>query len=108
MDLYFERHDGQAVTCDDFLAAMADANSKDLSGLQKWYSQAGTPLLTISLAYNEDEQTLALNAKQTTPATSGQPEKNPVLIPIAIGLLGADGNDMPIHVKVSEYSWMIN
>ncbi|GMH38910.1 hypothetical protein BSKO_06808 [Bryopsis sp. KO-2023] len=99
MDLYFERHDGQAVTCDDFLAAMADANGKDLSSLAKWYSQAGTPALDISTVYDPEAKTYTLTAKQKTPPTPGQTEKVPVLIPISVGLLGADGKDMPVEVR---------
>lgn len=99
MDLYFKRHDGQAVTCDDFLAAMADANDVDLSGLAKWYGQAGTPHLTVSTEYNPTEQTFTLKTRQHTPATSGQPDKLPVLIPLKVGLLGPDGHDLPLRLK---------
>jgi aminopeptidase N len=140
MDLYFKRHDGQAVTCDDFLAAMADANGADLSVLQRWYSQAGTPRVEVETRYDAGglfallccsarrqqhlpylhatthlhpdllphtcdspptpclittvhagSQTYTIKAKQSTPATPGQPNKLPVLIPITVGLLGPDG-----------------
>lgn len=101
MDLYFKRHDGTAVTCDDFLAAMSDANEKDLSSLGKWYSQSGTPNLFVSTSYDSSAKTFTLTAKQNTPPTSGQPDKIPVLIPISVGLLDKDGNDMPVSVKVS-------
>ncbi|GMH42507.1 hypothetical protein BSKO_10426 [Bryopsis sp. KO-2023] len=104
LDLYFERHDGSAVTCDDFLAAMADANGKDLSSLAKWYGQAGTPTLTVSGEYNEAEKTYTLKAKQVTPPTAGQETKVPVLIPIAVGLIGPDGKDIPIKLKGSSSS----
>lgn len=100
MDLYFKRHDGSAVTCDDFLAAMADANGKDLGSLAKWYSQAGTPKLTVSTSYDDRAKTFTLTAKQSTPPTPGQPDKIPVLIPISVGLLDKNGNDMPVQVKV--------
>jgi hypothetical protein len=75
MDLYFKRHDGQAVTCDDFLAAMADANGVELSSIGKWYSQAGTPHLHISSAYDQAAQTFSITARQSTPPSPGQPDK---------------------------------
>eukprot|EP00803_Ostreobium_quekettii_P009982 evm.model.scf_576.6 EVM.evm.TU.scf_576.6 scf_576:45484-53102(+) len=99
MDLYFQRHDGQAVTCDDFLAAMADANGKDLSSLGRWYAQAGTPQLTVSVTYDAASKEVTVKAKQLTPPTPGQDLKAPVLIPIAIGLLGPDGKDLPLKMK---------
>eukprot|EP00879_Flechtneria_rotunda_P017716 GHRR01018571.1.p1 GENE.GHRR01018571.1~~GHRR01018571.1.p1 ORF type:complete len:756 (+),score=282.34 GHRR01018571.1:954-3221(+) len=99
MDLYFKRHDGQAVTCDDFLAAMADANGEDLSGIGKWYSQAGTPTLMVSTSYDAAKKTFTINTKQTTPPTNGQPDKLPVLIPLKVGLLGPDGTDLPLHLE---------
>lgn len=99
MDLYFQRHDGQAVTCDDFLAAMADANGEDLSGVGRWYSQAGTPTLTVSTAYDAAKQSFTISTHQATPPTNGQPDKLPVLIPLKVGLLGPDGQDLPLHLE---------
>ena len=103
MDLYFKRHDGQAVTCDDFYAAMRDANAAhaaagDLPALHKWYGQAGTPRVTVATAYDAAARTLTLRATQATPATPGAPAagKVPVLIPLAVGLLGPDGADLPL------------
>jgi aminopeptidase N len=102
MDLYFQRHDGSAVTCDDFLAAMSDANGKrDLSALGRWYSQAGTPELTIKTAYDAAAQTLTLTASQVTPPTAGQPTKQPVLIPIRTAVLGDDGQLLPLRLRGS-------
>eukprot|EP00210_Caulerpa_lentillifera_P005767 g5514.t1 len=101
MDLYFKRHDGQAVTCDDFLDAMATANSKDLNSLGKWYSQAGTPELKVWTEYDAEAKTFTLTASQSTPATPGQSTKEPVLIPIRVGLLGPDGQDLPLKLKDS-------
>lgn len=75
----------QAVTCDDFLAAMADANGEDLSGIAKWYSQAGTPTLTVSSSYDAAKKTYTVTTKQVTPPTNGQPDKVPVLIPLKVG-----------------------
>ncbi|MES2759673.1 MAG: aminopeptidase N [Pseudomonadota bacterium] len=96
MDLYFERHDGQAVTCDDFRAAMADANQRDLKLFERWYSQAGTPIVKASSQYDADARTYSITLTQRCPATPGQPKKLPFHIPIAVGLLGADGRDMPL------------
>ena len=94
MDLYFKRHDGQAVTTEDFLAAMADANHVDLSQFQRWYDQAGTPVVEASMRYDADEQTCTLSFKQSCPATPESAEKQPYLIPIAVGLLDKNGKDL--------------
>ena len=98
MDLYFERHDGQAVQCDDFRAAMADANGRDFNQFERWYSQAGTPVVTAATHYDADSQTFELTLAQSCPATPGQPKKLPFHIPVTVGLLGADGRDLPLHV----------
>ncbi len=98
MDLYFERHDGQAVQCDDFRAAMADANGRDFNQFERWYSQAGTPVVTAATRYDADSQTFELTLSQSCPATPGQPKKLPFHIPVTVGLLGADGRDLPLHV----------
>ncbi len=90
-DLYFDRHDGQAVTCDDFVKAMEDANSVDLSQFREWYSQAGTPVIHVEQAYNAIEQTLTLTLGQSCPATPGQTNKPPLHIPVKMGLLNPDG-----------------
>jgi len=99
MDLYFERHDGQAVTCDDFRLAMADANGRDLALFERWYSQAGTPVVQAETRYDEQAQTYALRLIQSCPPTPGQPEKLPFHIPVAVGLLGRDGRDLPLTVE---------
>ncbi len=91
MQLYFKRHDGQAVTCDDFRAAMADANDTDLSQMALWYSQAGTPVLDIEGRLNAADNTFTLNIKQTIPATPDMAAKQPMLIPVKIGLLNRQG-----------------
>jgi len=93
MALYVKRHDGQAVTCDDFVEAMADANNIDLKQFMRWYSQAGTPVVHIIRRYNAAKHTLELKIRQVTPPTPGQPKKQPLHIPIAIGLLDAEGQD---------------
>ena len=91
-DLYFERHDGQAVTCDDFVAAMEDASGMDLAQFRRWYAQAGTPELTVRDSYDADAGRYTLTVRQHTPATPDQSGKEPLVIPLALGLLGEAGN----------------
>ncbi|MDH0732104.1 aminopeptidase N [Pseudomonas sichuanensis] len=97
-DLYFERHDGQAVTTDDFIKAMEDANGVDLTQFKRWYSQAGTPRLEVSEAYDAAAQRYSLTFRQSCPPTPGQVEKLPFVIPVALGLLDAQGNDLPLRL----------
>jgi len=99
MDLYFERHDGQAVTTEDFLAAMADANHTDLSHMQRWYDQAGTPTLSISMDYDAKLQTCTLHCTQSCPATPECADKAPFLIPLTLGLLHSDGHEFPLQLE---------
>jgi aminopeptidase N len=101
MDLYFQRHDGSAVTCDDFLAAMADANGEDLTDLSKWYGQAGTPVVKAKGTYDASAKTYTLSLSQSCPVTPGQDTKIPVLIPIRVALLGADGAPLPLVLRGS-------
>ncbi len=96
-DLYFERHDGQAVTCEDFVVAMEDASGVDLGQFRNWYSQAGTPRLTVSGTYDEAAGRYTLEVTQDCPATPGQPEKKSFVIPLALGLLGDAGN-LPLRL----------
>ncbi|MBL8260294.1 MAG: aminopeptidase N [Candidatus Competibacteraceae bacterium] len=102
MDLYFRRHDGQAVTCDDFVAAMADANGADLDQFKRWYRQAGTPELTVTDAYDPVARRYTLTVRQFCPPTPGQPAKEPFHIPLALGLLDADGRDLPLRLEGEE------
>ncbi|KAK2076397.1 hypothetical protein QBZ16_000922 [Prototheca wickerhamii] len=105
LDLYFKRHDGQAVTCDDFRAAMADANGEDLSGLEPWYAQAGTPEVHVSVEYDAIKKTCTLRATQRVPATRGQPAegKRPALVPLRLGLLAASsGAALPLHLRAAD------
>ncbi|UZD67153.1 aminopeptidase N [Marinobacter sp. AN1] len=95
-DLYFERHDGQAVTTDDFVRAMEDASGRDLSQFRLWYEQAGTPVLTVEDDYDEASQTYRLTVAQSIPDTPGQTGKKPQHIPFALGLLAANGTDIPL------------
>ncbi|MET0101099.1 MAG: aminopeptidase N [Sedimenticola sp.] len=101
-DLYFERHDGQAVTTDDFVQCMADASGKDLRQFKRWYEQAGTPELHVTGRYDKADQSYTLRVVQSCPATPGQPEKQPFHIPLAMGLLSADGSDLPLRLKGEE------
>jgi len=103
LDLYFKRHDGQAVTCEDFVAAMADANPDRLDARRRaqfvrWYSQAGTPRVVVATRYDTATRTFELTLSQACPPTPGQSEKEPFLIPLAIGLLSADGADIPLRI----------
>jgi aminopeptidase N len=102
MDLYFERHDGQAVTCDDFRQAMADANGRDLERFERWYSQAGTPCVRAEMRYDENEKTVELTLSQSCEPTPGQPKKLPFHIPVAVGLVGKDGRDIPLVIDGEE------
>ncbi len=97
-DLYFARHDGQAVTTDDFVSAMEDANGIDLTQFKRWYDQAGTPEITLVENYDADNQTFHLTLQQYTPPTPGQETKLPFHIPLAMGLLDAQGHDMPLKL----------
>ncbi len=94
IDLYFKRHDGHAVTCDDFVAAMSDASGVDLSQFKRWYSQAGTPQLEIKTDWNEKQQDFQVLVTQKCPDTPGQTGKKPFHIPLAVGLLGMSGHEL--------------
>ncbi|EMH1903630.1 DUF3458 domain-containing protein, partial [Burkholderia cepacia] len=101
MDLYFKRHDGHAVTCDDFRHAMADANGRDLAQFERWYSQAGTPRVSVRTAYDAAARrytvTLAQGYGDASPAAR-ETQQGPLLIPFAIGLIGRDGRDLPLRL----------
>src|SRR5215204_6603814 len=94
MDLYFERCDGATATIEDFLQAFADVTGKDLSHFAKWYEQAGTPRVAATGQYDEAGRTYRLDLAQATPPTPGQPTKEPVVIPVALGLVALDGQRM--------------
>jgi len=102
MDIYFERHDGQAVTCDDFIAAMETAWGKDLRQFKLWYSQAGTPELTVHADYNEEAQQLTLSVEQFCPATRESAVKQPFTMPLAVGLLDNQGASIPVDPSTPE------
>jgi aminopeptidase N len=99
MDLYFQRHDGQAVTCDDFVKAMEDANTADLGQFRLWYSQAGTPKLEVSTHYDAANKIYELTVKQVCPPTPGQPEKLPMHIPLVLGLLTQEGKELKLQLE---------
>jgi aminopeptidase N len=104
MDLYFQRHDGQAVTCDDFAQAIADANpdselARQLVPFKRWYSQSGTPRLQASGHYDAAERRYTLTLSQSCPATPGQSEKRPFVIPVALGLIDAQGQDLALRLQ---------
>jgi aminopeptidase N len=99
MDLYFARHDGQAVTCDDFVKAMEDATGKDLTQFRRWYSQAGTPELSVTGTYDAVDHSYRMTVRQSCPPTPGQFLKEPFHIPLALGLLDPDGRDIPLRLK---------
>ena len=100
-DLYFERHDGAAVTCDDFVAALADANGVDLSGFAGWYSQAGTPELTANRVAIDDDQALAIEFNQNIPETAAKTPRLPLPIPVRLGLVGDDGAIVPFRLTTN-------
>src|SRR5205823_8405926 len=100
-DLYFSRFDGQAVTCDDFAQAIFDANAGshrnvDIEQFKLWYSQAGTPRVKAETRYDAAARTFHLKLSQSIPPTPDQKdEKHPMVIPVAVGLLASDGNEIP-------------
>lgn len=99
MDLYFARHDGKAVTCDEFVAAMADASGTDFSQFMRWYEQAGTPQVSAIGQYDAAGQRYILTLRQSCAAVSGDKVTRPYLIPVTIGLVGPDGKDLPLRMS---------
>ncbi|MGE4314387.1 MAG: aminopeptidase N [Pseudobdellovibrionaceae bacterium] len=96
-DLYFDRYDGMAVTCEDFVGCMADASGLDMTGqFFRWYNQAGTPTITATTAYDENAKRFTLTLAQTIPDTAGQTDKKPMVVPVALGLLNDNGDDMDL------------
>lgn len=96
IDLYVERHDGEAATCENFVAAMEDAGGVDLALFRRWYSQAGTPEIAVEEDWADGRYSLTL--AQSTAPTPGQPDKQPLHIPVALGLLDAEGRDLPVRL----------
>ncbi|RYF14504.1 MAG: aminopeptidase N, partial [Comamonadaceae bacterium] len=105
LTLYFQRHDGQAVTCDDFAQAIADANpdsqlAQQLEQFKRWYSQAGTPRVRAATQFDPVSGIYTLTLSQSCPSTPGQSEKQPFVIPVALGLLDADGRELTSGMHV--------
>jgi len=98
-DLYFARHDGQAVTCDDFVQAMQDASGQDLSQFKRWYSQAGTPQLKVRGEYQAAEKRYLLHFAQSCPPTPELADKQPFVIPVKLALLDKQGNELPLRLS---------
>jgi len=97
MDLYFARHDGQAATVEQFVQCFADVSGADLRQFMLWYAQAGTPEVVATSSYDATARSYQLDLAQTVPATPGQPSKEPMLIPLAVGLVGRDGRDLALN-----------
>lgn len=98
-DLYIQHNDGKAVTCEAFLDAMAEASGRDLRQFKRWYSQAGTPRVTVRSQWFAKEGRLQLSVSQTTPPTPGQSVKQPFLIPFPVALIGSDGKEVPVTLE---------
>jgi len=98
LELYFERHDGQAVTTEDFLAAMAYSSGQNLDQFALWYTQAGTPQILVTDDYDQSSGSYSITVEQANPATPGQPDKQPLQIPLALGLLDQAGNEMMLKL----------
>jgi aminopeptidase N len=96
MDLYFSRHDGHAATVEQFIRCFADAANTDLTQFMRWYAQAGTPAVAVTVNHDAKAKTCSLEVAQVVPPTPGQPVKEPMVIPLALGLMAEDGRDLPL------------
>ena len=96
MDLYFARHDGQAATVEQFVQCFADVSGRDMSQFMRWYSQAGTPEIKVTPHYDSAARSFRLDIAQSVPPTPGQPNKEPMIVPLALGLVGRNGDDLPL------------
>jgi aminopeptidase N len=96
MDLHFTRHDGEAATVEQFVQCFADVSGRDFTQFMLWYTQAGTPEIVVAPHYDEQTKTYRLDIKQSVPPTAGQADKAPMVIPLALGLVGKDGCDLPL------------
>ena len=102
MDLYFERHDGEAATVEEFITCFENASGTSLAQFRLWYSQAGTPELVCALRYDKTKKKAELSVEQALPPTPGQPHKKPLHIPLKLGLLGGNGHDVPLKLESGE------
>ena len=98
MDLYFDRHDGQAVTTEEFVSAMEDASGVDLQQFRRWYKQAGTPEITVKENFDADNKAYSLELSQSTPATAGQEKKQPFHIPVKVSLIDREARLVPLQM----------
>jgi len=98
MDLYFTRHDGQAATVEQFVQCFADVSGRDMCQFMRWYSQAGTPEIKVAPHYDSAARSLRLDLAQIVPPTPGQPDKEPMVIPLALGLVGRNGDDLQLSL----------
>jgi aminopeptidase N len=96
MDLYFQRHDGEAATVEQFIQCFADISGRDMTQLMLWYSQAGTPEVTVTTRYDATRKTCTLECRQSLAPTPNQPDKKPMVIPLVTGLVAKDGRDLPL------------
>ncbi|NUW72514.1 aminopeptidase N [Vibrio mediterranei] len=108
MRLYFERHDGTAATCEDFVSAMEDASGIDLKQFRLWYSQSGTPTLTVTDSYDESAKTYTLNVSQQTQPTQDQAEKQALHIPFDVELYDEKGNSLELRCNGIELNNVLN
>ena len=99
MDLYFDRHDGEAATVEDFLSSMSDGGDVDLGAFKRWYAQAGTPEVLVSTHWDSVHETYTLKMSQICPPTQGQPHKEPVPIPVEVGLIAPDGKEIALQLE---------
>lgn len=105
-DLYFDRHDGQAVTTEDFVAAMEAVSGRDLTQFKRWYDQAGTPEVSVKAQYDASAKTYTLTFKQSCPPSPGQAEKLPFVIPVELGLLDRQGRALPLSPAQGASSYL--
>lgn len=108
MKLYFKRHDGTAATCEDFVSAMEDASGVDLAQFRLWYSQSGTPIVSVSSEYNAQQQTYSLTIEQVTEETHEQKEKAPLHIPFDIELYAKNGDVIPLQCNGKPIANVLN
>ncbi|WP_131194208.1 aminopeptidase N [Lichenihabitans psoromatis] len=102
MTLYFDQYDGTAATIEQFIGCFAETSGRDLTQFMRWYEQAGTPVVTATHGYDASAKTLTLDIAQRTPETPGQSEKSPLVMPLALGLVGAEGDAIPLDAVRSD------
>jgi aminopeptidase N len=107
MDLYFKRHDGEAATVEQFITCFADASGRDMTQFMLWYKQAGTPQVTVAGRFDPAGKTYSVEIKQSLPPTPGQAAKQPMVIPLALGLVGKDGRDLPLKSASIEHGVLV-